>query len=136
MSILTQSISLARDVYEGKSRQNGEPVINHCKRLADKALLYNYDETLIASCYLYEALSSNYEIYYDIAEQIKDIDESLFKIVDKITKKHTESWLEYYYRVRVVPEAKKIVLLNMLDTLLELDHEKKLLILGQLPKFL
>src|SRR3989304_968988 len=103
MNIKVQALSLASELLNKKLNEHGEFVLNHSKRLADKAVLLHFDDILIAACYLHETLAVNYDTFYENYEFIRDIDENLAKIVDKCTKKHTESLKQYYKRVNDVP---------------------------------
>lgn len=119
--MITQSIELAskylKDRHsEGKSY---EPIINHSKRMAERAVLLGYDEIIIASCYLHDVLSLNVEEYHEIALEIKKIDPDLARIADKFYRREDETWLQYYYRISYVPEASKVLWLCLTDKLVD-----------------
>jgi len=136
MNKITQSLVLANELYEEKRKFDIEPVINHCKRLASIGVLLDFDELSLAACYLHEVLTYNYGDYYNIGLRIKEIDPKLFILVDKLTKKHSETWPEYYYRIRVVPEVKKIEYINMLDELAYAPKEDRERIFAHLKYFI
>lgn len=96
---------------------------NRGRRLAERAIYLGLNSESIATCYLYEALSINYDSYYETLESIKDIDENVAKLVDKITKKKTESFAQYFYRISVIPEASQIVWLIVLQKLEDCNME-------------
>jgi (p)ppGpp synthase/HD superfamily hydrolase len=135
MNKITQALVLANELYDGK-KKNNEPVINHCKRLANIGVLLDFDELSLAICYLHKALEQNYDDYYNIGLRIKEIDPNLFKYVDKLTKKHNETWNQYYYRLRLVPEIKQVMYINMLDELFTAPEEDRKRIYENLKHFI
>jgi hypothetical protein len=115
--MLNESISLSYKLYgDDKERTN------HIRRVAERALQLGWEEEVIAASYLHEALQLHYDEYYETLQLIKDIDENVAKIVDKVTKKDKETWNQYYYRISVVPEASKVVWLDMIETLVGCDQ--------------
>jgi hypothetical protein len=98
-------------------------VMNHARRMGERALQLGWEEEVIAACYLHESLQIHYDEYYETLQTIKDLDENVAKIIDKVTKKKNETWGQYYYRIYLVQEAAKVVWLDMLDTLANADEE-------------
>jgi len=133
--MLKTVLSLSSYYLDNLKKENGEPVINHARRVAQNALLLGWEEEVIAACYLHEVLTYHYDSYYEVLQEIKAIDENVAKIVDKVTKKEKETWGQYYYRIIIVPEAAKVVWLDMIDSLTYAKREEFDRIYEQLPRF-
>lgn len=132
--IASKCFELAIKYHANQMRDHIEPQINHIRRVGQRAILAEWSDFLVGACYLHDVLDMNRDIYYDIGQEIKAIDQDLFRIVDKIAKRDNESWKAYYHRIILVPEAKKILWLDHIDILPDVDQETRERILQYLPQ--
>lgn len=130
-----QIISLSVDLHRDFNDRLGEPLINHCRRMANRALIFKWDDLIVKGCYLHDVLNLHYGTYYETMDMIKAVDERVAWLADKAAKKEMESWPQYYYRVLTVPEATKLIWLDMTDELPIADFEQYHRFIDYLPRF-
>lgn len=132
--MLEKSIILARKYYKDLMRRDKEPVFNHAKRIAERAMISDYDERIISICYLHDILPLNLDIYHDVYEDIASIDKRLADVCDKFAIRKHESFESYFYRIFMCPEAKIVKMLEILDELPDTTGEEKKVFLDALAR--
>lgn len=126
---------MQQEILQLSYKYTDNRTMDHARRLATKALDYGWSPEIVAACYAHAVLEQNYDLYYEILNELKAIDENVATIVEKVTKRANETWGQYYYRVTIVPEATKVLWLDMIDSLYHANKEEFDRIYEQLPRF-
>lgn len=115
--LLQSCIKLAKIIYEGKFKTNGEPWIASPRRVAEVAQLRKWPIEIVCACWFKDIYDADPAHFQYTLEDIAGINQKVAQIVKTISKPHDQSDDSFFYHVSQSPDGKAIVWLSLLDYL-------------------
>ena len=118
------AIDIAARLHEGQRDRTGAPYIGHCVRVMFGVMGRGWDEDVLVAALLHDAVEDGRATLYELT--LMGVPESAVELIEALTHRDGEPYMEYLARVRSAPASKAIKLSDIEDNL---DEDR----LGKLP---